>query len=313
MIVFNDASLHGQFTSSEPFRESLRGIWEIRSFLVEKGLHLKVCRSVRAKKVTPSQTFYEVMGAMPREIKTRLLLWLDREGPYWDDNRLHSDSEYFECCDEVVTDTGAAEAAACHAEGGATWLFSITPSKFQARPLQVRWLGRAAGDLTLDLPNGWTLEHAAECFSSFERPLAAWSELLDWAARECPNLDLSPEILEQLPTQFIPNVANRSQVLLGALNEIVGHLKTGNQSAFNQLRGEWMQGDRARFSPSSESELNEFSKELTFRNARTGQDVLCSWHGKIQTPQYRIHFEWPLPEGEERLFVAYIGPKITKR
>jgi hypothetical protein len=38
----------------------------------------------------------------------------------------------------------------------------------------------------------------------------------------------------------------------------------------------------------------------------------CPWHGKIQTPQFRIHFEWPIPAHQQRLKVLYIGPKITK-
>lgn len=313
MILFNDASLHGQFGAPEPFRESLRTLWEIRSFLVGKGLHLKVCRSVRGRKVTQSQTFYDFLGSMPREIKTRVLLWLDRDGPFWDDNRGHSEDEYFECCGELVTDTGAAEAAFLRAEGAAAWLFSINPSQFLANPLAVQWCGRPGGDLVVEISNGWTLEHAEQCASAFERPLRSWSDLLDWARRECLHLELSTKIAEQLPTHFIPNVANRSKVLLGALNQIIGFLKAGNDQEFNKMCADWMQGERARFSPSSASELNEFSKELTFLHPRNGEKVLCSWHGKIQTPQYRIHFEWPLPEGEEQLFVAYIGPKITKR
>ncbi len=26
--------------------------------------------------------------------------------------------------------------------------------------------------------------------------------------------------------------------------------------------------------------------------------LLCPWHGKIKTPQFRIHFEWPRPAGQ---------------
>jgi hypothetical protein len=313
MILFNDASLHGQFAAAEPFRESLRILWGIRSLLVSKGLHLKVCRSVRQRKVTPSHTFNDLLGVLPREIKTRLLLWLDREGPFWDDVRGHSDGEYFECCGELVTDTGAAEVAYIQSEGTRSWLFSISPSKFLASPLTVHWRGRVGGDFDIEIPNGWNPDHAEQCVSALERPLSSWNELLDWAARECQHLELSPEILKQLPAQFIPNVANRSQVLLRALNQMVGLLKSEKTQEFNAMRSEWMQGDRARFSPSSESELDDFSKELTFRHSRSSKEVICSWHGKIQTPQYRIHFEWPLPEGQKKLFVAYIGPKITKR
>lgn len=313
MILFNDASLHGQFEAVDPFRESLRTVWGIRSRLVERGLQLRVCRSVRQRQVTPSATFNDLLGSVPREIKVRLLVWIDREGPFWDEERNHSDGEYYECCGELVTDTGAAEAAFLKTDDADAWLFSIMPSKFLTNPLTVMWRDRGDGDLDIDVPNGWTLDHAEQCAVEFERPPASWEKLLDWAARECRHLELSPQIPQQLPTQFIPNVANRSQVLLRALNEMVGHLQSGNQAAFNQLRAEWMQGDRARFSPSSESELREFSVELTFNHPHTGASILCSWHGKIQTPQYRIHFEWPPPEGEEKLFVAYIGPKITRR
>jgi len=313
MILFNDASLHGQFGAVDPFRESLRTLWGIRSRLVERGLQLKVCRSVRQRQVTPSATFNDLLGLMPREIKVRLLVWIDREGPFWDDEPKHSDGEYFECCGELVTDTGVAEAAFLRTEGISGWLFSIDPSRFLTNPLTARWRDRADGDLDIDVPNGWTLDHAEQCAAELERPLASWDELLEWVARECPHLLLSPNIPRQLGTQFIPNVAQRSTVLLGTLNRMVELQKNGNDPEFNQMRHDWMEGSRARFSPSSDSELREFSNELTFRHPHTGANVLCSWHGKIQTPQFRIHFEWPLPGRAEELFVAYIGPKITKR
>jgi hypothetical protein len=313
MILFNDASLHGQFSVSDTFHESLRNLWRIRSFLIEKGLHLKVCRSVRTKRVTPTETFYDMLGALPRDIKTRLLLWLDRDGPFWDDDRRHSEDEYFDCCEELVTDTGLAEAATIQAEGGNVWLFSISPSNFLQNPLSVRWCGRVDGNLTLSIPCGWMQQHAVDCASALERPLESWRELLDWAARECSHLILSPEIAGQLPTQFIPNVCQRSQVLLVTLNQMVGLMKQRNSPELNKMTSEWMHGDRARFSPSSPSDIRDFSNELTFRHPINDRKVLCSWHGKIQTPQYRIHHEWPLPEGADKLFVAYIGPKITIR
>lgn len=313
MILFNDASLHGQFHSVDSFRESLRTIWGIRIRILEKGLHLKVCRSVRQRQVTGSQTFNDLLGTLPREIKVRLLVWIDREGPFWDEDRRHSGDEYFECCGAVVTDTGAAEAAFYKAEGMDRWLLSTAPSDFLFNPLTVSWRGRAGGDLEIELPNGWTLDDAELCAAEFEQPFASWDELLEWAARECPHLCFSPDISRQLPVQFHPNVAQRSKVLLRVLNRIVALRKAENSQEFNQMCLDWMQGERARFSPSSDSELREFSSELTFRNPESGGNIVCSWHAKIQTPQFRIHFEWPLPPGAQKLFIAYIGPKITKR
>jgi hypothetical protein len=167
--------------------------------------------------------------------------------------------------------------------------------------------------LVITVPNGWAVEDVDQCAADFERPFASWTELLEWAARECTHLFLSPDIPKQLPVQFHPNVAQRSKVLLRALNRMIELRKAGDEQEFNKMHSDWMQGKLARFSASSEAELNDFSRELTFRNPKSGQNIQCSWHGKIKTPQYRIHFEWPLPEGAEQLFIAYIGPKITKR
>ena len=313
MILFNDASLHGQFLAVEPFKESLRVLWDIRKALIAKGLQLRVCRSVRLRQVTPTETFNDFLGAIPNELRIRLLLWLDREGPFWDDGRQHSGSEYFQCYEEPVTDTGAAEAACFVAAGGASWLFSLDPSSFLADPLVVEWLDRKDGDLHLSIPNGWTSEHAERCASTFERPFLSWDELLKWAEIDCGNLLLSEEIRSQLPPQFIPSVAQRSRVLLAALNEIVGYMKEGSSEALEGMREVWMHGDSAPFSPSSRTEIRDHKADLTFRSPQTGESVFCSWHGKINTPKMRIHFEWPLPDGETRLFVPYIGPKLTKK
>ena len=36
------------------------------------------------------------------------------------------------------------------------------------------------------------------------------------------------------------------------------------------------------------------------------------WHGKVQTPQLRVHFSWPV-RADKHLYVVYVDPKITKR
>ncbi len=45
---------------------------------------------------------------------------------------------------------------------------------------------------------------------------------------------------------------------------------------------------------------------------RKGHQLECFWHGKIKSPQYRIHFSYPIEE-DVPLYIAYIGPKLTKR
>jgi hypothetical protein len=81
-----------------------------------------------------------------------------------------------------------------------------------------------------------------------------------------------------------------------------------------ELYRQYFIGDRARFSDESTRNKREFRAEMSFADPESEDRVLfCPWHGKIQTPQFRIHFEWPVPVGQRRLKVLYIGPKLTIR
>jgi len=314
MVLFNDASLHGQFPAFPPFQDSLRSLWQIRELLRANGHPLRVSRSFRTRNITSSQTLNDFLGSISRDLKNRLLVWLDREGPFWEEERKHDGGEYFESCGHVVTDTGLAEAAHIQIEDNSqVSVVSLSPSDFLLNPLSVSWLGRKDDDLMIEVRNCWNEELARLLAADTEVASQTWDELFAWSERMCPNLRFSPDIRKHVELQFIPNVANRTKVLLAALNQIVQALNNSDKESFSRLKREWMEGGEARFSPSSPSELNEFGTDLEFLDPRTQSKVLCSWHGKIQTPQYRIHFEWPMPEGAEQLFVAYIGPKITKR
>ncbi|HPF40863.1 MAG TPA: hypothetical protein P5081_07175 [Phycisphaerae bacterium] len=73
------------------------------------------------------------------------------------------------------------------------------------------------------------------------------------------------------------------------------------------------QGDRAMFSDSSDTEKQDFEHELSFRHPLNESETLfCPWHGKVNTPKFRVHFSWPVT-AKDPLFVVYVGPKITKR
>lgn len=81
--------------------------------------------------------------------------------------------------------------------------------------------------------------------------------------------------------------------------------------AFTGKKGDGGRG--ATFTDSSDSEKSEFKKEMTFDNPLDAKRTLfCPWHGKVQTPQLRVHFSYPIC-ADEALFVVYVGPKLTKR
>lgn len=313
-FFLNDASLHGQFSTLADLIDSLLQIFNMRSVLNRSGYRLEVNRLLAARQAIDNQTFREVIGRdNNRERKRSILIWIDRDGPFWDDPLNHSLEEYFECENYLVTETALAEACSLAELSLSVSVLSLSPSNFLQNPLHVVWRARKDGDRSWPIQNFISELPLAEYLQSISKPLNSWEELLDWVNSNCPSLLLSPAIPSQLPTSFYSNVAQRAQVLLLALNEINTAIQNNDVERFEELRHLWFEGKNARLTDSSDSEKEEFKKKLTFTNPVTGQDILCGWHAKIKTPQYRIHFEWPKHSPDDALFIAYIGPKLTKR
>lgn len=114
---------------------------------------------------------------------------------------------------------------------------------------------------------------------------------------------------------FHSGVADSIVSRLSVLDRLCGCIdERGNRTPEgNDLYTQYFTGDKAWFSDSSPSELAEFASALTFPHPTIpGEYLICSRHGKIKTPQYRIHFSWPIVLGKP-VFVVYVGPKITKR
>ena len=62
------------------------------------------------------------------------------------------------------------------------------------------------------------------------------------------------------------------------------------------------------FTDESQGNKKKHEADMTF------QERFCPWHGKVNSPSnfppIRIHFTWPM-HGKEKIFVPYIGKKIT--
>ena len=122
---------------------------------------------------------------------------------------------------------------------------------------------------------------------------------------------------------FVLSAANRILVLCNILNEFQGCFDWDGHRTdrghviyrdfFADKGGDPRARGRALFTDSSDDEKREFKHELTFSHPKRSEDPLfCTWHGKIRAPQMRIHFSWPV-RADTGLYVAYVGPKITKR
>jgi hypothetical protein len=313
-FLFNDASLHGQFASGTQLFEAFGLIFRIRNEVQRSGFRLEVNRRITERPAITGQTLRQVIGkAGNPENKRRILSWLDKDGPFWDDPPIHSGSEYFECDGEVVTDTALAEACNLMALSTESAVVSLTPSKFSQNLIEILWRGRVDGDRSWQILNFFSEPLLVRYLNGIAKPPASWSQVLDWTKVNCPTLLLSPDILSQLPTTFFSSAAQRALVLFKALDEINSALQQGKTGKFDELRRLWMQGDKARMTDSSDGEKDDFATEMNFKHPVTRRVVACTWHAKIKTPQFRIHFEWPKQNEQDALFIGYFGPKLTKR
>jgi len=327
-FLLNDASLHGQFASCAAVIPALKCVYGIRTALQKSGFELEVNARISERHVTAIEDLRtSLFNSGNRDLIGLILTWFNKAGPFWDNPPQHDPGEYFQCNEIVVTETALAEAAMCSwlDDAAETDTVSMLPSSFTADPLRVDWLRSPKVDLDFLIRNHTHTGSLPARLEALEKPVQNWQDLINLLEQKCPNLLISPDIVKQLGLCFYPNVARQSLKLLKLLNDLVAVKRDGDEARFNLLCSTLMVGDEARFTDSSKSEKDDeqFQKAMMFDHPVTGQEVFCSWHGKIQTPPYRIHIEWPMPEKvyhKERgtdeyqpLLVAYIGPKLTKR
>jgi hypothetical protein len=216
----------------------------------------------------------------------------------------------------VVTDTAVGEAAMQMLQGTATTLVSFTPSSWEWTPIHVDRVQDDEDRTTVSVSNAWTQAQIDSALQHSDRPLQSWSDLVRWAERECSHLTLAPDVIASLAgCPFVPGTAERFQVLLKTLDRLkqcAGEDDRLNAEGLEILQNYFV-GEEARFTDSSDGEKREFKQKLTFPHPeRPGETLFCTWHGKVKTPQMRVHFSYPIKR-DEPLYVVYIGPKITKR
>jgi hypothetical protein len=325
-FLLNDASFHGQFGSTAGVILALQRVYDVRKELKRSAFELEVHSRIVERPATPSEDLRTTLfKSSNRDLKNLIFAWFNNAGCFWNNPPKHDPGEYFQCNGAVVTETALGEAAMLHwiEDSTETDTVSLNPSNFDADPLRVDWLERKGVNLEFAIRNHIACSSLPARLSALEKPAQNWDQLVGMLEKKCPSLLLSDEIVNQLGSCFYPNVAKQSIVLLQNLNAMITAKRAGNESLFNDLRSKWMVGDEARFTDSSDSEKKDFAAKMWFKHSMTGQSIFCSWHGKIQTPLFRIHFEWPMPKGVyqkeketdefQKLFIAYIGPKLTKK
>ena len=315
-LLFNDLSIQGQFPDVAAFRASIGRVMAMRELARRRhGQELQCHRNIAHAQVTHDSLMPQAIAGLNRDMRSALMQWLTRSGPFWEDCRRHGDDDWLECESQVVTDTAAGEAAYRLFHGIECGLVSMDPSSWLFSPLSVEW-HESESTRRIDVPNYWDVESLTAALDAEPVSLESWMDLETAARRRCPDLTFSPSCFE--PLRGHPFGIGAARALLSRLT-ILHDLK----NAFDEHGQRTAEGDKilqthfagakAWFSDSSPTEKAAFRRDLTFPHpVNAGETLSCTWHGKVKTPQLRIHFSWPVHMSEP-LYVVYVGPKITKR
>lgn len=267
-------------------------------------------------------TMPKAVQALTLEERRALLQWFNQHGPFWEDMRNHRSDDWLECNGNIVTDTAVGEAAWCCLHGIERDLVSLTPSNWLFSPVSVDLVSDTGASKTVGVANHWDPAAIEAVLRAAAAPLASWKQLEALATARCTQITFAAGAFAPLNGYpFVLGAAQRLMFILETLNRFKSCFDADGQRTpegheiyqefFTGKKGDGGRG--ALFSDSSASEKRKFGAEMTFAHpADASKTLFCSWHGKVQTPQLRVHFSSPV-RADEPLFVVYVGPKITKQ
>jgi hypothetical protein len=319
--IVNELSLEGQFSTASAFLAVIEPLARLQAQSAAIRESLYCTRNLSQRPVCGGDSLASVVGSSTtREKKQLILSWVTRSALFVEEDRQSERDDLFYFANTDITESGLGEAARRVKDGQSAGVFSFLGGSsldFSPDPLVVTHglLEEPLGQL--GVPNE-TEVSLIELRSLSAMPTPrTWRDLLSDCQLRFPKLIIPDTILYKLEHEaFQPNVCKRVIELLKVLNEYISErLPTGEESErAKEIRAQHFIGEKALFTDESDRNKSDFRIDMTFADPdNRDKRIFCPWHGKIKTPQYRIHFEWPVPSGQKKLKVLYIGPKITKR
>lgn len=318
-VYFNELAVHGQFEIPFQFEQLIQELLMLRREAQQRKAEFFCSSNLQNRPISSKATFQKaVTGLSNRDHRALILRWITEYR--WENHPdRHSPEEFYFYNGELITDHSIAEAAYQTSNGKQACLFSFQSDRYNDAILNVERVDGEEQTL-IETMNAISYLGTKEvldrwCEEARNLPLNSWHDLIQWGQANCLNLHFADYILESLGKRpFSIPIAEQSRTLLSILDEIASAFdENGKRTARgHQLHNEHFEGRRARFSPESQTNQRLFQKELTFPHPESsGEQIFCDWHGKISVDYFRIHFSWP-PQHGKKLYVVYIGPKITK-
>lgn len=314
-LYLNELSLSRQFNSPSEFIGELEKLLSLRETDQVVANRLFCSRDIHLRPVTGNHSFQEAVSRSgDKNLVRRVLGWLTKSGPFWDEQRQFNADDYFELANADVTDTALGEAARIVLSGNNSNMVSFQRGGFDYRPISIQH-GLAEDVLGhINLDNEWDFVRLKHIILDAAPWPVNWHQMLEQAINRFEYLRFSPLSIASLEGEpFSSYVVERVFELSKVLNEYVGiiNLNGGSTDRSNELLSQHFGGEKSWFSDESDTNKDKFFERMRFNDIDGGGKISCTWHGKIKTPQYRVHFKWPISQGE-LLQIYYIGPKLTK-
>jgi len=321
-FLVNDLSLYGQYQDVQTFQESISRLMKMKETASRFGREIFCHRKVAFAQVTSTLSMPQIIQYFDLNKKRSIMQWLNRTGPFWEDERMHGSDDYLMCLDEIVTDSAVGEAAWCCLNGIERHLVSFSPSRWEKCPVEVDLFEDEELKHRVFVDNFWDPSTFEGFLEKKPSQINTWSQLKEAAVSRCSRLLFADDAFIPLAGHpFVHGAAQRMMSLFCILDRFANcndeqgkRTAEGHEIYKNFFTGKKGEGGRgALFTDSSDSEKIEFCDKMTFKHpGYPGKNLFCPWHGKIQTPQLRIHFSWPVTAGEP-FYIVYVGPKMTKR
>lgn len=317
-LILNDLSVIRSVTNIDSLNHQLLGI--VRLVASVKGAREIVgcSRNLVNNIVFDTKTLLShVHERFPRDSRNQILAWLTNHGPFWDDARALVEFDSFVFAGIDVTEQGLGEVGRLTSLGVDAWSYSFELSDINFSKDTIL-ISHSLEELVVGeylAPNLYRVEAAVEKIKSLTPIYQSWEAMLERAVQEFEGLIfLDKPHLDLVATPFSQGAALRLFVLLSVLDKIAQ--STNDDGSLTDIGKTVFEvnfvGEKPLFTDESDTNKREFKKDLTFRD-REGINVFAPWHGKVNTPKLRVHYEWPRPEGQKRIKVLYLGPKLTKR
>ncbi|MGE4443309.1 MAG: hypothetical protein AB7D27_17765 [Desulfomicrobium sp.] len=322
-FLVNDLSLHGQFADLDTFRDSIKTIMTMKETSRRYGFRLYCPKTFVSSPVTSSMCLQQAINnALDIDQKRSFLSWVTSSGPFMEDVRQHHPDDYFTCSENIVTDTAVGEAAWCCLHKINRDLISVAPSDWCRNPIEVTHVIITATERLVAVNNHWDLIEFKAYLDQRPKPISSWDDLERASRLKYDNLYFSTTAFAALEGHpFSSCAADRIFFILSTLDFMATEIdKNGKRTvAGNEYYQKFFAqrkeagGRGSIFSDSSEGEKHDFKEKLTFTHPEKKDEyIFCPMHGKVQTPQLRVHFSWPI-RPQEPIYIMYVGPKITRR